>query len=89
MLKVTQTRNFLRDLKLAHKRGLKIDKLHKIVDELSNGKPLERKHHPHPLKGKWKPNWECHIEPDWLLIYEVTAEEVMLVRTGTHADLFD
>ncbi|MGD0023228.1 MAG: type II toxin-antitoxin system YafQ family toxin [Xanthobacteraceae bacterium] len=44
---------------------------------------------PHPLKGDWKGYWECHISPDWLLIYKVTDEEVLLARTGTHADLFE
>ena len=43
----------------------------------------------HPLKGAWNGYWECHVEPDWLLIYKVTDDEVRLARTGTHADLFD
>jgi len=42
----------------------------------------------HKLSGEWKGVWECHIEPDWLLIYEVTANELVLIRTGTHRDLF-
>ncbi len=43
---------------------------------------------PHPLKGEWKNYWDCHIDPDWLLIYRITENEVLLARTGTHADLF-
>jgi mRNA interferase YafQ len=43
----------------------------------------------HPLKGEWKGYWDCHIEPDWLLIYKLTDDEVRLARTGTHADLFE
>jgi mRNA interferase YafQ len=43
----------------------------------------------HPLKGEWRGYWECHVAPDWLLIYKMTDEEVLLARTGTHADLFD
>jgi len=58
------------------------------MEALQADKPLPRKHVPHPLKGKWKPKWEYHIEPDWLLVYEVTEDEVLLVRTGTHSDLF-
>jgi mRNA interferase YafQ len=43
---------------------------------------------PHPLRGEWKGYWECHVAPDWLLIYKVSEDEVALARTGTHADLF-
>ncbi len=70
------------------KRGKNLAKLEIIVERLSTGVELERKHVPHPLTGNWKPLWDLHIEPDWLLIYRVTEDEVYLARTGTHADLF-
>ena len=70
------------------KRGKDIDKLLAIVECLVEGKELEPRHKPHPLSGNWKPLWDLHIEPDWLLIYRVTNEEAYLARTGTHADLF-
>ena len=71
------------------KRGKNISKLETIVERLVEGRPLEPRHKPHPLTGNWKPYWDCHIESDWLLIYEVTEEAVYLARTGSHADLFE
>jgi mRNA interferase YafQ len=59
-----------------------------VVKSLTKGKAFTAKHKSHPLKGKWRRKWDCHIEPDWLLIYEVTKDEVKLARTGTHSDLF-
>jgi mRNA interferase YafQ len=70
------------------KRGKNLAKLEAIVESLALGRPLEARHVPHPLTSNWKPLWDLHIEPDWLLIYQVTDEEVYLARTGTHADLF-
>ncbi|MFM9889163.1 MAG: type II toxin-antitoxin system YafQ family toxin [Rickettsiales bacterium] len=89
MRDVVQTNAFLRDLKKAKKRNKPLHKLAVIVELLANGAPLAARHRPHPLKGIWVPNWECHIEPDWLLVYEVRADAVYLVRLGTHTDLFD
>lgn len=51
--------------------------------------PLEARHRPHRLIGSWSPCCECHIEPDWLLIYHVTESALFLVRNGSHSDLFD
>jgi len=65
-----------------------MSKLYAVVERLVKGESLPMKNKPHPLKGEWKPKWDCHIEPDWILIYEVTADSVKLARTGTHADLF-
>lgn len=70
------------------KRGKDLSKLEEVVTKLAQGKTLEPKYKPHPLVGNWKPKWDLHIEPDWLLIYEVTEDEVLLARTGSHADLF-
>jgi mRNA interferase YafQ len=79
---------FRKDLKRARKRGLALSKLEAIVDCLRVDKALPPAAVAHPLKGEWKTYWDCHIEPDWLLIYKVTDQEVLLARTGTHADLF-
>ena len=79
---------FKKDLKRAGRRGLAIAKLETITNLLRSGKALPPSASAHPLKGPWKDYWDCHIEPDWLLIYRVTDEEVLLERTGTHADLF-
>jgi mRNA interferase YafQ len=73
----------------AHKRGCDISKLVAIIRKLQLGEVLPASNRVHPLKGEWKGYWDCHVEPDWLLIYKVTDDEVRLARTGTHADLFE
>lgn len=88
MLELEYTNQFKRDLKRASKRGKKIDKLNKIIDLLLKEIPLPQKHCNHTLQGDYKDHSECHIEPDWLLIYLKDKKVVTLVRTGSHADLF-
>ena len=70
------------------KRGKDLRKLGAVVKKLQAGEELQKRHRPHPLSGSWANYMECHIEPDWLLIYQLNEDEVRLVRTGTHADLF-
>jgi mRNA interferase YafQ len=79
---------FRKDLKRITKRGYDRGRLDSTVNALRQGHPLPASARAHPLKGEWKGYWECHITPDWLLIYKVSDEEVALARTGTHADLF-
>lgn len=81
---------FKKSLKLAKKRGLNIELLDSIVEKLLNGIPLDEKHRDHPLSGNYKGFRECHIQPDWLLIYLIEDDilTLTLVDTGTHADLF-
>ena len=86
MRRVTQRTQFRRDFKRQKRRGRDIEKLIAVVGVLSKEGVLPRR--PHKLSGDWGGVWECHVEPDWLLIYDVSDEEVLLVRTGTHADLF-
>lgn len=88
MLTVTDSSAFRRDIKRLRKRGKEIEKLYAIVSLLVSGKPLPVRCHPHRLSGNWSPAWDCHIEPDWLLIYEIRGAELLLIGTGTHADLF-
>ena len=88
MLELITTRQFERDLKTLKKRGKKLDKLWSIVELLLNEQSLTPRHKPHPLVGNWRPCWECHIEPDWLLIWLVEGNELTLTRSGTHSDLF-
>lgn len=85
------TGKFKKGLKLAKKRGLNIKLLDDIVEKLLHGIPLEEKYRDHELKGKYKGFRECHIQPDWLLIYLLENDilTLTLVDTGTHADLFD
>lgn len=89
MLKIITTNQFKKDLKRVSKRGKNIDKLEVIVNTLYLGKNLEVRYRNHPLTGDWFPCLECHIEPDWLLIYQKTPTELILIRTGSHTDLFD
>ena len=83
------TSAFSRDLKKIKKRGYNIDLLEQIVDQLQEGKDLSPKHRDHYLSGNWKGYRECHILPDWLLVYKYYDDKLILVlsRTGTHSDL--
>ncbi len=69
-------------------RGKDEEKLFYTVEILVHHGHLPVSFRPHKLSGRWENVWECHIEPDWLLVYYVTKEEITLVRTGTHSDLF-
>ena len=91
MLKIVASTQFKKDLKLAAKRGLKLDGLRTVVDALANQQPLDEKYRDHSLSGNYSSFRECHIEPDWLLIYRINDNELelYLFRTGTHADLFN
>lgn len=87
---IVQTTKFKKDLKLAKKRGYDLLLLGQIVDLLAQGKPLPEKNKDHILAGNYIGCRECHITPDWLLIYEISDNELILylIRTGTHSNLF-
>ena len=87
-MRLLTTGRFERDLKRARKRGKDIGKLHAVVETLLTGKRLPPRCRAHPLSGDWKGFWECHLEPDWLLIWKQDENALTLVRTGTHSDLF-
>ena len=91
MYEVVLSNRFRKDLKLAAKRGCDLALLNSIVDRLAQGETLPAKHRDHSLTGDYIGFRECHIQPDWLLIYRTDEEALMLflMRTGTHADLFD
>lgn len=80
---------FKRDFRRVLKRGWDKKKLEHIVHLIRQRRPLPLSAHPHKLTGEWLGFWECHIEADWLLIYDVTDEAVLLAGTGSHADLFE
>lgn len=84
------TNRFKKDIKLAKKQGKDLDKLFKIIEKLAQGKTLEAKYRDHSLTGDYKGTRECHIEPDWLLIYEIFEDVLVLSlqRIGSHSDLF-
>ena len=80
---------FRRQFKAMKKRGLKTELLNEIVKKLQCGEPLLPKNRDHALTGNWIGHRECHITPDWLLVYRIIEDELILslVRTGTHSDL--
>ena len=88
MLEIITTKQFEKDIKLSKKRKKDLSKLWSIIAKLSSGRLFEAKHKPHKLFGNWESFTECHIEPDWLLIYQVKDKFIYLVRTGSHSDLF-
>ena len=90
MLKIVPSNQFKRDLKRAEKRGCKIWHLREVVNTLAQGRKLDEKYRDHGLTGSYRGFRECHIEPDWLLVYRIDREELelFLFRTGTHSDLF-
>jgi mRNA interferase YafQ len=88
MKDIIQSNRFKRDYKLAAKRRLNMERLHNILRLLATDTSLPERCNPHKLKGEYFGYWECHVEPDWLLIYKIDAEYIELVATGTHADLF-
>jgi mRNA interferase YafQ len=79
---------FRRDVKLAQRRGKDLSKLRELILLLAEGQPLPPRYKDHPLSGDWKHYRDCHIESDWLLIYKIAGDDLYLVRTGTHSDLF-
>ena len=91
MLDVFYSSKFKKDYKLAKKQGKYMELLLDIVDILAEEKPLAPKHKDHPLSGDYIGHRECHIQPDWLLIYKVDDKKLVLTltRTGTHSELFD
>jgi mRNA interferase YafQ len=79
---------FRRDVKLAQRPGKDLSKLRELILLLAEGQPLPPRYKDHPLSGDWKHYRDCHIESDWLLIYKIEGDDLYLVRTGTHSDLF-
>ncbi|MCE3239435.1 MAG: damage inducible protein [Gammaproteobacteria bacterium] len=88
MLIPSHKNSFKKDVKLMKKRGKDIKKLYSIISDLIRQKPLSKKTMDHPLIGEYSDCRECHIEPDWLLIYLIKNKMITFIRTGTHADLF-
>lgn len=84
------TTQFKRDLKLAKRQGKNIDKLFEVINTIAEDKELSPKYRDHNLSGEYAGCRECHVEPDWLLIYEVMDNVLvlMLYRAGTHSELF-
>ena len=88
MRNLIATAQFQRDVKLVVRRGKDPAKIRAAILLLERGGPLPARLRDHPLSGAWSRFRDCHIEPDWLLIYRIDGDDLYLVRTGTHSDLF-
>ncbi len=87
-LTIRQSRIFRRDVKRLKKRGLDLQKLEIVIRLLVAEKVLPEYYRDHALVGNWFGYRDCHIQPDWLLLYKITNNELLLARTGTHSELF-
>lgn len=87
-LNIRQSTQFRRDVKRLLRSGVDLSKLEDVITTLVNQQILEDRFRDHPLIGNWRGHRECHIQPDWLLIYRVIDLELQLVRTGSHSELF-
>lgn len=90
MLEIVISNQFKKDLKLMIRRGADTNLLDSVITDLANGKKLDEKYRDHSLTGNYSGFRECHIKPDWLLIYRIDSDKLFLLvfRTGTHSDLF-
>jgi mRNA interferase YafQ len=87
-LTIRQATRFRRDVKRLRRQGVDLAKLQAVVVTLAAQEPVDEQYRDHALVGNWRGFRECHIQPDWLLIYRVEGEELQLARTGSHAELF-
>lgn len=88
MKAIFQTSQFKKDFKRIKRRGKDLGKLKGVITVIATGEVLDERHRDHALCGKWIGSRDCHIEPDWILIYRVDGESLFLERTGSHSDLF-
>lgn len=90
MLIQRRTKHFTRDIRRMESRGKDVSKLNPVIDLLCKEEPLPEKYRDHALKGDWEGYRECHIEPNWLLVYKIEKDRLVLVltRTGSHNDIF-
>ena len=88
MLKIQETTQFRRDIKRLVRQGRKPELLFSVIEALANTVPLADKYLNHALMGNWRGYQECHIRPDWLLIYKIEEDILYLARSGSHAELF-
>jgi mRNA interferase YafQ len=87
-MRIVQTTQFKKDINKQKKRGRDVQKLKDVIEILIRSEPLPPKHRDHALTGNWNGWRDCHLGPDWLLIYKISGDELLLGRTGTHSDLF-
>ena len=88
MKNMVWTTSFKKDFKRMIKRGKSAEAIKAVIQIIAEEKALDEKYKDHPLMGNYAGTRECHIEPDWLLIYQSKGDDIVMVRTGTHSDLF-
>jgi len=88
MKTIRRTSQFKQDVRRMQRRGKDLEKLKRVLETLMKEEELTERYRDHVLVGQYKGTRECHIEPDWLLIYELAESEIVLIRTGSHSDLF-
>ncbi len=88
MKAIYETSQFRKDVRKLRKQGKDLEKLKDVVKRIANDKPLDERHRDHSLIGPWNGSRDCHIEPDWLLIYRKDSTALYLERSGSHSDLF-
>ena len=88
MKTIRRTAQFKPDVKRLQRQGRDLEKLKAVLGSLTSGEDLEASYRDHVLVGQYKGTRECRLQPDWLLIHEVTVTEMILIRTGSHSDLF-
>ena len=89
MRRIFYTTQFKKDLKRIQKQNKDAAKLKAVIEKLAAGETLDEKHKDHPLRGNYTGVRDCHIAPDWLLIYAIVGDELRLIRTGSHTELFE
>lgn len=87
-MRIVQQTSFKKDIKKLKKRGKDLNKLKSVIDILVEQTPLPARYRDHALAGNWIGWRDCHIEPDWLLVYKLKQDTIILGRTGSHSDLF-
>ena len=89
MLEIVPKSRYKKDIKKMNSSGKNLKELKDVIDKLQKLEPLDPTYHDHKLKGFWKEHRECHIQSDWLLIYQQTDKFLILFRTGSHSELFE
>ncbi len=87
-MNILYTTQFKKDYKRIKRQNKDLDKLRYVINRLASGEELETRYRDHTLSGRWSGHRDCHIEPDWLLIYMVQGDNLHLERTGSHSELF-
>ncbi len=87
-MNIHYTTRFKKDFKRITRQHKETQKLRDVIQDLLSGKSLDPKYRDHSLTGNWKGHRDCHLEPDWILIYRISDDNLFLERTGSHAELF-